>query len=45
VIGFKGVYIAKYIIIDTKPKKAVLKFIAYNINNPKKLIVIQTKIA
>jgi hypothetical protein len=45
VIGFKGVYIAKYIIMDTKPKKAVLKFIAYNINKPKKLRIIQTKIA
>jgi len=45
VIGFKGVYIAKYIIMDTRPKKAVLKFIAYNINKPKKLRIIQTKIA
>ena len=31
--------------MDTKPKKAVLKFIVYNINKPKKLKIRQTKIA
>ena len=36
---------AKYIIIDKKPKKAVLKFIVYNINKPKKLRITQTKVA
>ena len=45
VIGFNGVYIAKYIIIDTNPKKAVRKFIIYKINKPKKLRITQTKIA
>jgi hypothetical protein len=45
VIGFSGVYKARYIIIDMNPKKAVLKFIIYKINKPKKLRMTQTKIA